>query len=729
MSNASTAINQTLLNEISNDSWIRQSLFVPTRGPINNTTNIGANSQNLQYNSTFSYQKFAFADTSLGGNRSLNPKPQFCPFADLNLPSLLVNTVNDDNADENSSMGMGRYYGEAVDQNEQRIIMQFGVPAYNSLTNFFSGYYDVGHGNMVNSGEITSDLLYSIGKYAGYLTIWVIAPELSIASFLYGTAQKTLADIQRRPLSRFYYMKPTMATYWTMVTTIYNAIAVNMGLSQPAEPDSIKQTPSSGDPNQSGTTPPTMTYTTVPEADIGILNEILPKYVLNRNGGIDIRKVASRYQRLSDAHEQAMKSLAAAIDNDVDMANAIKNYLQTGIPLTSASTTLDMQDYIGNPNVVKAATNGYMSSAAATGEGLIKDTDTSAPPTGDKAPDTSAASSSDGIINSVETTLGSLWTGISTFFSKFSSFATTELRDGSAFVSFIVDYESHQSESFSNSTKSSDIAEQMNATAKSNRNRMYNLAGGDIGFGAVGGAIQAIVKGASDIATGLADSVGFSGIAQLGGKAFVDIPEFWDSSSVNALESSTYTIKLRTPYGNPIAILLHIMPTVAALLAAVSPRSAGRSSYSGPFLCKLYQKGRTQMQMGIITSLSMSRGTGNVGWNVHGQAVGIDITFTVSNLSKMTHMPITTDVSLSSIITDGYSSMIDEDTNFTDYMAVLGALSFHDQYYLKNRWRLRRARSRANFNSFLTTENFLTWFSNETTTGSIMSTFARAGNI
>lgn len=717
-------INSTIQKEILNKDWIRQSLFVPLRGPNGGKSNSGATSRtaDIAYGGQFSYQQFAFADTSLGGNRSMNPKPQFTSFADPNLPSVLLPTVNNGQPGDTASMGMGRYYAEAIDANEQRIYMQFGVPAYNSLTNFFSGYYDVGHANMVNSGEVNSDILYTVAKWAGYITLWAVVPELSVISFLYNTTSQVVADLQRRPLSRFYYMKPTMSLYWTMVTTILNAIAVNMKLSQPLN---------SGQASSDGQKPPTLTYGSDSGSAMQALESILPKYILNDKGGIDIYRVACRYQRLSDAHYTTINEISNSSGTMEDIIPAMEYYLKNGI-VPNSNITPDLAAHIGNVNVVPTsvgASGGYTNSASGTGSNLTMDTNTTPNFSADKAPqDNTQTSMQDSIVSSVSSAAASLWTGISQHLSAYSDFTKTELRDGSAFVSFIVDWDQNVRESFSNGTKSSDIAEQMNETSRTNRNRLYNIAGGNIGAGIVGSAVEGIVKGVTDIVTGLADSVGFSGIAQLGGKAFVDIPDFWDSST-STLPSGDYTIPLRTPYGCPESILLNIMPTVSMLLAAVSPRSTGRSSYSGPFLCKLWQKGRTQVQLGMITSLSITRGTGNVGWNIHGQPIGVDINFSVTNLSKIMHMPITTDVSLASILTNGYSSMVDEDTNFSDYMAVLGGLDLADQYYVSNRWRLRRAKAVANNESFLSVDHYLTWYSNQTVIGSILSGIAKQGNL
>ena len=230
--------NPQLLKEIPNSGWVRQSLFVPNRKVrIERSSAKGR----FVFGSMFSYQTLNFSDTSLGGNRSINPKPQFTKFADPNLPSLLAATNNSGNPSATQSMGMGRYYSEAIDDNAQRIFLQFGVPAYNSLSNFFTTFYDRGHANMANSGTMADGLLFSIGKYAGFLIAWTIVPALSLAALFYSTGKKALFSILDVPLSKFYYMKPTMPLYWNTVTIISNALAVNMKLIQGATPEMLKR--------------------------------------------------------------------------------------------------------------------------------------------------------------------------------------------------------------------------------------------------------------------------------------------------------------------------------------------------------------------------------------------------------------------------------------------------------------------------------------------------------
>lgn len=699
---------------VTDASWIRQAFFVPNRGA---TRDNNIRTKEMATSKQFSYNTLNYSDTSLGGNRSINPLYQYTENADPNLPSLIARVENSTHPAKNACMGMGRYYAEAVDQNASRVTYQCGVPAYNSLTNFLTGFYDPMHGNMANSGKVGGDLLKTIAQFTGFIMIWAIVPELALMNVLYGTAVKAIADLQQRPMSKFYYMKPAMSLYWSTVTVIVNALTVNMKLAQGVASGDISKTPGQK---------ATMNAAAFGQsaADIKTLSTILPDIWLNNNGGIDIREVANRYHRLTQAHQKIINKIR---EDSLDTASAnaaIKAYIDGGGLKES-----DIQD---QPDFAKTI-DAYINSASATGHwlldqlsDLVSGNNNSTP---DQQPDTTVkdAQTSVNEAATATTTMGgevvNLWNGLTRHLAEYSEVLQGDLGFGQAFVSFVVDWDASTGESFSNSTKESEIASRMNETSRSARSTLFNIANGNIADNIIANSLETAISGIGSIMSGVAASVGFSGLAMLGGKAFVDIPDFWDSSSTS-LPTSDYTIKLRTPYGNPISILQDLLVPTAMWIAAAAPRTTGRNSWTGPFLLKLWQKGRVQHQLAMVSNLSIRRGTGNVGWNIQQQPLGIDLTISIINLSKLLHVPITSELSTSDVL-QGWTSMFDEDTMFTDYMAVLGSLGLAEQYYPTNRWRLRRARARQNFDTYVSVNNLLCWFANDTLPGTIMSMVAQ----
>ena len=701
------------LKEVRDNDWVRQAFFIPGRRKSN------ARDEDMDRAERFSDGKLSFADTSLGGNQSINPRPQFTLTADPKLDQITP-----------SSEGMGRTYHEVIDANAQRIYMQFGVPQYNSLTNFFGNFYDSGQGRLANTGA-TGGLFYTIGKLIGYVTLWPVITVLGSFSMLY----KIYRSATRQPLTKYYYVKPTMSLYWTSVTTIVNALGVNLGLihgTDVPEQDNAADAVTVSNFSISGGSFGTLSNsdsTSGKAANAAVLNKMLPD-IYGTDGGIDIRMVANRYQRLANAHNAAMaKILDDAGGDEAAARERVIEYISNRKALFAKekANRVKMADYLAM----------YSKSTMGKGEGVddtvyenSKKADGSK--TGEaKLPDdispTQRVQSQSGLNKANSNAeLSNLYKnyGIGTGHG-IKEVAVAELRDGSAFISYVVDYQDNASESFSNSTTSSTVADQMNEKSSDSKNTMFNMAGGNFGDGMVMGAIETVANLAKDVLSGALDSIGLSGLGALGGAAFTDIPDFWDSSSTQ-LTSTSYTIQLRTPYGNSISIMQNILIPLATLLAAAAPRSTGPNSYTAPYLCKLWHKGRAQVQLGIIDSLSITRGTGNVGWNAQGLAMGIDVTFSVTNLSKMLHMPITTEFSLADAVG---LTQFDEDNNFTDYMATLGALGLSEQHYNSTRWRLRRLAAQKNFKDHLSMSHIVTWAVGDTVPGSIMGALARSGDL
>jgi hypothetical protein len=173
----------------------------------------------------------------------------------------------------------------------------------------------------------------------------------------------------------------------------------------------------------------------------------------------------------------------------------------------------------------------------------------------------------------------------------------------------------------------------------------------------------------------------------MSGNAFVDIPKEWKDSTAN-LPSTNYTIELRSPYGNKMARFQNLMIPLSMILAAALPKSTGKHSYDAPFLCQIYDKGRAQVRLGMIESLNITRGAGNLGWTQNNEPLGINIDFTVVDLSSIMHMPI-----------NPSPGLFDEDNAYSDYLAVLGGLTLADQVYAGNRLRLSLTRKLTNLSS------------------------------
>ncbi|MCM2248804.1 hypothetical protein, partial [Klebsiella pneumoniae] len=82
------------------------------------------------------------------------------------------------------------------------------------------------------------------------------------------------------------------------------------------------------------------------------------------------------------------------------------------------------------------------------------------------------------------------------------------------------------------------------------------------------------------------------------------------------------------------------------ILAGALPLSNGKQTYGQPFLCEMYSRGRQNIRLGMIESVQISRGVGNMGWRPDGKMLACDVTITVKDLSKVMHMPVVRDPSI-----------------------------------------------------------------------------------
>jgi len=718
--------NTALLNELTNNSWVRQALFLPIRGDGSGNPGglfVNARAKKIQIAGTYSLESLNFEDTSLGGNRSINPKYQFTSYADQNLPSLLYNTTSNGKPNRNQSMGMGRYYAEAINSNAQRITLQYGVPAFNSVSNYMNTFYDSNIAKTATTGEVGIGWMSTVIEWAARITVYYMVPVLALSSFIVGTAGAVINNINKRPTSKFYYMTPTMPLYWSSVQTIANALAVNMKLVQGLSNDVLTQPVGQ---EQTGINWEKLGFTTS-EGATGTNNALastyekyLPDILLPNGSGIDFKQVATRYQRLADAHTRILTDIRNRATDDDHAFALIQEYI------SGNKSELKVETGMGLNDLLKAyATVSENASKSLMDQLVYPDPPSQSDGVDNKSPDNLSSAARAAATASVANTfggVGSIWTGIAEHFLAKKDFLLAELRDGSSFIQYSVEFDQHVSESFTNSARVSDIASTMNSFSKSNRDKLFNIANGHFVDGPIGDVLDAVVSAGSAVLTGVAKATGFSGLAALGGRGFADIPEFWDESYTN-LPSANYEIQLRTPYGNPAAIYTDLLLPLATLIAGAAPRATGRNSWTGPYLCKLWQKGRVQYSLGMITQMNIQRGTGNVGWNIHGQPLGIDISCTITNLSKMLYMPISADITVSDILG---TSIFDEDNNFTDYMATLAALGYVDQYYALSRWKLKLANIQSNFDSFGSIDNFLFFQLDPTSNaGSLLSLAAR----
>lgn len=268
---------------------------------------------------------------------------------------------------------------------------------------------------------------------------------------------------------------------------------------------------------------------------------------------------------------------------------------------------------------------------------------------------------------------------IKTFFSDTITGFASQLYDANLYIGFRIEKGVDTSESFSNETGESSIAQEINGKIQSIRDAKFSFAGGNI-TGAIGDAISAL----SGVVSGAMDAVGLGGLdAVMTGEGLVDFPEVWKNSSFS--KSYSFSMHLRSPYGDPVSILQNLYFPLALILAGGMPRAVGQSSYTAPFVCRAYCKGMFAIPLGMITSMHIKRGSDQFGWNLAKLPTCIDISFEIKDLSPAMYLSFADRGSTF----DAFTQIFSANTNYQEYLMTLSGMGLAERitwfYQLRNK--------------------------------------------
>ena len=646
------------MSDFDDSDWVKQSFLVPDI----NLTEFASDSVNRYWTSA----QHKFTDTRMGGNIGVNSRPQFTRYCDIREKGRILSRgdVTVDNV--NGNYGMGTYYSEAIDDNSQTIYLRFGQPQFSSLMTYFSKAFDPNLSSLARTGRGAS-AWYSVGKAVGLALAVTAFPVLSCTLI----AGRLLSMFFTRSTSKFYTLKPTMHLYWSSVNTLVNMIAINKGIMPRIFDEGIGKTLTGGGNKQDQKIGSPIQFDT---DMLKKLHEFMPD-MFNSNFGIDVFAVATRAQRLAnqlytDDYEKLDRATEGDFTGFVQKLNQRKIDHPRGEH--SLANWIDEVGKLSNyfTNNKDSRNNIEMNPKAQE--------------------------------------------GAQTWASKFAGFFDAEFRQGAQFAVFKVDYTGAQQEAFANTTMESDLSQKFNSQVSQAREAKFSLAGGNITGSAAEELVKSTLGAAADVAKGVLAGVTMDlsnvAIAALTGTGFIDIPKHWQSSTAQ-LPRGSYTIQLVSPYGNPISQLQNIYIPLAMILAGALPLSTGSQSYASPFLCQLFDRGRCQIQTGMIESVNITRGTSNLAFNNRGQAMAIDVTFTVVDLSSIMHMPISTGSLFET------NTAIDEDNILMDYLAVLAGQDLYSQIYQIPKAKLNFAKRIRGLEKLSSPAYWASWVHEQTTTG------------
>ena len=608
-----------------------------------------------QYNSSAA---FKFTNSSLGGSFAINAPYQFTHWADIRVPPR--------GCPESAwREGQGRYYSEAFDDTRQEVHMSFGVPRFNSMTHFFTNFFNSRAALLANTGRIDTSA-YITGYAAGFLLSLPFQPFIYACTMIDKIAQ----FLTNMGGSKWYYFKETMHNYWMAVNNIANILAINLGIAPRVnEGDTSKI--SDDDPSATKNKPNAT-------ESAAILHRLYPELFVE-SGGVDVYSFARAAQRKEDRLKYLMTQAREQASTKSELEE---------------NTFTVLNQPANDPWKGKTADHLFTEAAGASDY---------------------STNSNQGADNTTNNVFQDILSN--------ADFIKSSLHDGSQFVTFRVNNKPTFTETFSNSTAQAGIASTINGAVSTARAARFSLMDGNVSE-----LLANIKNGLASMATGALDSVGLGGLAALGGAAFVDVPDTWENSTAS-LPRAEYTIPLYSPYGNKISRFIDMYIPIACLLAGALPLSAGRAAYTSPFICQIYHQGRVQCKLGMIDSLTITRGTGNVGFNAENEMLGAELSFSVVDLSKIAAVPIKAgffgdalknatgamvDKVGNSMGVQGAGAIatgkaFDEESVFQDYLAVLGGLPVSDSYYRLRRLNLNMSYANAEFRDWSNPNSWLSW--------------------
>lgn len=209
---------------------------------------------------------------------------------------------------------------------------------------------------------------------------------------------------------------------------------------------------------------------------------------------------------------------------------------------------------------------------------------------------------------------------------------------GREHVCFYIDGESQISQSFSNATRDSMLKGLVDQGSELAREVEFltGMASGSANMSEtiadIGNTIEQMLQGlGSGTAGSIMETMGqqISTIMQGGQMLF---PEIWSNSDYST--SYDVTIKLQAYDADPETIMREIYAPMFHLIAMVAPLQLNANGYKSPFVVRGFHQGLIDVQMGIITNMTIKRG-GEGAWTLDNLPTEVEINFTIKDLYEM----------------------------------------------------------------------------------------------
>ena len=637
-----------------------------------NWVTVGVNPKNTDYDPKdlmFQYRSPVYNETmstTFGSHFTLNPTYSFGPQADMHYPGRVSDNkvFLPDRAD--IDIGMGRYYCEAIQtpSKVRTLIIEAGVPEFSNMFRFLINSVDKVKVSIAREGR--TPFFYNLGYGVGTALVFTLFPIFTIARYVTGYITNRIFGLFD---SKYYSVKPTMPEFWVRANTIVNTFLADAGI--------LTMDNALGKALEGGKYPEKEGFPVkLSEEDKHLLEELMPHIFKNNkfiktHGLMDLAGVVSRYQKLVN-----------------DIAKSEQKALESG-SLEKLVIQLERPEPSGVEEVFDAikGTSEY----SAKDENRLGDVPKAEGSSKDKTLDdlVKPGPPSDPRRDIVVKPEKSWW-------DSFAAYYNAGVQAGQSVLALQVEYVGSSTDSFSNSIKDIPLKSMMNSTSSRIRDIRFSVS--DANW--FGDTVLQLQKAVGDMIGGVIDgaTLGLSNILHaLNGNGMIDFPKMWDDSSAQ-LATHSFKMRLNTPYNNPISMMMDIYTPLACILALGLPKSIGRNAYTSPPLLKTFLRGVMNSDISMLTSLSITRGSGNLGHNLFGQPVDLEVTFTITDLLDVMASP--TPDGLSGIFT----MSLDEYSTFNRYSKLVTGQSYAYSAFGRKKALLRLTKQYASITQFLSPE-------------------------
>ena len=108
------------------------------------------------------------------------------------------------------------------------------------------------------------------------------------------------------------------------------------------------------------------------------------------------------------------------------------------------------------------------------------------------------------------------------------------------------------------------------------------------------------------------------------------MPDIW-SGSENS-KSYNLTFKFKAMYGNRLSLYTDVIVPLMHVVALAYPRATSANTYASPPLVKVYQKGAWSCNLGVISSIEITKDDVPESWNVDGLSTEVTVNLSITDL-------------------------------------------------------------------------------------------------